>query len=37
MTIRLSDDKLRTAEALAAAGGHPGVNEFVESLIDAAQ
>jgi predicted transcriptional regulator len=37
MTITLSDEKLRTAEALAAAAGHAGVNEFLESLIDAAQ
>jgi predicted transcriptional regulator len=37
MTITLPDEKARTAEKLATANGHASVNEFLESLIDAAQ
>jgi predicted transcriptional regulator len=37
MTITLPDETLRTAEKLATAGGHASVNEFLESLIDAAR
>ncbi len=37
MTITLPEETLRTAEQLATAGGHASVNEFLESLIDAAR
>lgn len=37
MTITLPEETLRTAEQLAAAGGHASVSEFLESLIAAAR
>lgn len=37
MTVTLSDETLRTAEALAAARGHANVGEYLKALVEADQ